>query len=93
MAVGSAFDLIARRNETNYQRISDNLERVTYEIELNNSKTEAQEVTVVEHLFGQWDILDSSDNYEKIDASTIEFRVMVPAKGTKLVSYTVERRF
>jgi len=47
----------------------------------------------VEHLFGQWDILDSSDNYEKIDASTIEFRVMVPAKGTKLVSYTVERRF
>jgi len=60
---------------------------------LNNSKTEAQEVTVVEHLFGQWEILESSDSYEKIDASTIEFRVMMPAKGTKLVSYTVERRF
>ena len=33
------------------------------------------------------------DRYEKIDASTIEFRVMVPAKGTKIISYTVERRF
>ncbi|WP_292380889.1 DUF4139 domain-containing protein [Methanosarcina sp. UBA289] len=93
VAVGSAFDLTARRNETNYQRISDNVERVTYQIELNNSKSEAQEVTVVEHLFGQWDILDSSDSYEKIDAFTIEFRLMVPAKGTKPISYTVERRF
>ncbi|WP_292374938.1 DUF4139 domain-containing protein [Methanosarcina sp. UBA411] len=93
VAVGSAFDLTARRNETNYQRISDNVERVTYQIELNDSKSEAQEVTVVEHLFGQWDILDSSDSYEKIDAFTIEFRLMVPAKGTKPISYTVERRF
>lgn len=93
VAVGSAFDLTAKRNETNYQRISDKVERVTSQIELNNSKSEDQAVTVVEHLFGEWEILESSDNYEKIDAFTIEFRVMVPAKGTKLVSYTVERRF
>lgn len=93
VTVGSAFDLTARRNETDFQRISDKVERVTYQIELNNSKSEAQAVTVVEHLFGQWEILESSDSYEKIDASTIEFRVMVPAKGTKPVSYTVERRF
>ena len=93
VAVGSAFDLTARRNETNYQRISDKVERVTSQIELNNSKSEDQAVTVVEHLFGEWEILESSDNYEKIDAFTIEFRVMVPAKGTKSISYTIERRF
>lgn len=93
MTVGSAFDLTAKRNETDYQRISDNVERVTYQIELNNSKSEDQAVTVVEHLYGEWDILESSDSYEKIDAFTVEFRVTVPAKGTKLVSYTVERRF
>ncbi|MGB9939115.1 DUF4139 domain-containing protein [Methanosarcina sp.] len=93
MTVGSAFDLTAKRNETDYQRISDNVERVTYQIELNNSKSEDQAVTVVEHLYGEWDILESSDSYKEIDAFTIEFRVMVPAKGSKLVSYTVERRF
>lgn len=93
VTVGSVFDLTARRNETDYQRVSDKVERVTYQIELNNSKSEAQAVTVVEHLFGQWEILKSSDSYEKIDASTIEFRVMVPAKSTKTVSYTVESRF
>jgi hypothetical protein len=93
VTVGSVFDLTAKRNETDYQRVSDKVERVTYQIELNNSKSEAQAVTVVEHLFGQWEILKSSDSYEKIDASTIEFRVMIPAKSTKTVSYTVERRF
>ncbi|AKB24307.1 hypothetical protein MSMTP_0838 [Methanosarcina sp. MTP4] len=69
------------------------MERVSYEIELANSKSEAQAVTVVEHLFGQWEILESSDEYDKTDAFTVEFRVTVPAKGTKTVSYRVERRF
>jgi hypothetical protein len=93
VAVGSAFDLTVKRNQTDYQRISDKVERTSYQIELNNSKSEDQAVTVVEHLFGEWEILESSDSYEKTDASTFEFRVMVPAKGTKVVSYTVERRF
>lgn len=93
VAVGSAFDLTAKRNQTDYQRISDNVERTSYQIELNNSKSETQAVTIVEHLYGEWEILQSSDSYEKTDAFTIEFRVMVPAKGTKAVSYTVQRRF
>jgi len=93
ITIGSAFDLTATRNQTDYQRISDNVERVSYEIEINNSKSEVQNVTVVEHLFGEWKILESSDSYDKTDAFTIEFRVTVPAKGTKTISYTVERRF
>lgn len=93
VAVGSSFDLTVKRNETDYQRISNNVERTSYEIELNNSKPDSQTVTIVEHLSGEWEILESSDSYEKTDAFTIEFRVMVPAKGTKITSYTVERRF
>ena len=92
-AVGTSFDVTATRTETDYERVSDNVERVSYEIELTNSKAQAQAVTVVEQLFGQWEILESSDEYEKIDAFTIEFRVTVPAKGAKTVSYRVERRF
>jgi len=92
-AVGTSFDVTASRTETDYERVSDNVERVSYEIELTNSKAQSQDVTIVEHLFGQWEILESSDEYEKIDAFTIEFRVTVPADGTKTVSYRVERRF
>lgn len=93
VAVGSSFDLTVKRNDTDYKRISDDVERASYEIELNNSKPDSQNVTIVEHLYGEWEILESSDSYEKTDAFTIEFRVMVPAKGSKAVSYTVERRF
>lgn len=65
VAVGSAFDLTVTRNQTEYQHISDNVERVSYEIEINNSRSEPQPVTVVEHLYGDWEILESSDEYEK----------------------------
>ncbi|MCC4771103.1 DUF4139 domain-containing protein [Methanosarcina sp. DH2] len=93
VAVGSAFDLTVTRNQTDYQRISDNVERISYEIEINNSKSEPQDVTVVEHLYGEWEILENSDEYEKTDAFTIEFRVTVPANGTKTITYTAENRF
>lgn len=93
VAVGSVFDLTVKRNQTDYQRISDNVERVSYEIQINNSRAEPQDVTVVEHLYGDWEILENSDEYEETDAFTIEFRVTVPANGTKVISYTVENRF
>lgn len=93
LTVGSAFDLTVTRNQTDYQRISDNVERVSYEIEINNSKSEPQNVTVVEHLYGEWEIMENSDEYRKTDAFTIEFRVTVPANGTKTITYTAENRF
>jgi hypothetical protein len=46
---------------------------------------------VVEHLFrwSEWKILESSHDYEKTDAQTIEFRVPVEAGGETVVNYTV----
>ncbi|WP_157860115.1 hypothetical protein [Methanosarcina acetivorans] len=45
--VGSAFDLEVTRTRTDFQRVSDNVERVSLKIEINNSKSEAQDLTVV----------------------------------------------
>ena len=92
LTVGYSFDVTGKRTQTNYERVTDDLERTSYNIELNNSKSEAQDVVVVEHLYGDWQILDISDKYEKIDAFTIEFRVSVPANVKKTVSYTVENK-
>jgi hypothetical protein len=92
LIMGSSFDVTGKRTQTNYERVTDDLERTSYNIELNNSKSEAQDVTVVEHLYGDWQILDISDKYEKTDAFTIEFRISVPANVKKTVSYTVENK-
>ena len=74
------------------EQISNNVDRASYKIELNNSKSEVQNVKVVEHFYGDWNIVSSSDPYEKTDAFTAEFRVSVPANGTKTVTYAVENR-
>lgn len=92
LTVGYSFDVTGKRTQTNYERITDNLERTGYNIELNSSKSESQDITVVEHLYGDWQIFDTSDKYEKIDAFTVEFRVSVPANVKKTVSYTVENK-
>ncbi|WP_440956368.1 DUF4139 domain-containing protein [Methanosarcina sp. Mfa9] len=91
--VGNAFDVTGTRTQTNYKRVSDDVWRESYEIQIKNHKSVAQAVTVVEHFYGDWEITSSSDDYEKTDAFTAEWKITVPADGEKTVSYTVERRF
>ena len=69
VTVGNTFDIIGKRTQTSYEQVSNNIERTSYRIELNNSKSEAQDVKVVEHLYGDWEIIQNSDTYEKVDVS------------------------
>jgi len=92
LTVGYSFDVTGKRTQTNYEKVSNDLERINYNIELNNSKSEVQDVTVVEHFYEDWQIIGSSDKYEKTDAFTIEFRTSVLANVKKTISYTVENR-
>jgi len=90
--VGSAFDVLGERTQTDFnvdrpaRRITE-----TYEIELRNAKDEDVDVTIVETLYrwSNWEILRSSDDFEKVDSKTIHFDVEVPDEGKKVVTYTV----
>ena len=93
VVVGNAFDVTGKRIQTDYKRVSDDVWRESYEIQIKNHKSASQAVTIVEHFYGDWEITSSSDDYEKTDAFTAEWKITVPADGEKTVSYTVERRF
>lgn len=93
VAVGSSFDVTGTRTQTNYNKVSTDVWRESYEIELKNHKAEAQKVKIVEHIYGDWEITENSDTYQKKDASTAEWEVTVPANGLKKVTYTVERSY
>lgn len=93
VVVGNAFDITGTRTQTNYDKVSTNTWKESYEIELKNHKSEAQKVKIVEHIYGEWKIIDSSDKYEKKDASTAEWEVTVPADGSKKVTYTIQRSY
>ncbi|MCJ7513411.1 MAG: hypothetical protein MUO23_10635, partial [Anaerolineales bacterium] len=89
--VGDAFDIVGERIQTDFTRPSENSLEEGFRITLRNHKDEAVEVRVVEHLFrwSDWKVLTTSDNYTKLDSSTIEFRVPVPANGEHTLTYLV----
>jgi hypothetical protein len=90
--IGDAFDIVGERVQTNFRaEYDEDWMEESYEITLRNHKDEDVEVRVVEHMFrwSEWQILESSHEYDKMDAQTIEFRVPVEADGETVVTYTV----
>ncbi len=90
---GQAFDVVGERTQTDFrvdQRANVMVE--SFEIKLRNHKDEPVDVIVKENLYrwSNWQIIDRSDPYEKIDARTIHFKVNVPRDGEKVVRYTVK---
>jgi len=88
LALGQAFDLRGTRSvEASDQQ--DRQKTETVRIDLRNAKSEAVEIDVVEHqTWPTWRVKDNSLPFEKRDASTIVFRVKVPAGGQATVRYT-----
>lgn len=92
LVVGSAFDLAAEREMIETKRVADRVRDEAYRIKLRNHKAESIQITVVEHLWGDWEILESSHPYQKINAYTIEFKVAVEPDKELVITYRVRRR-
>jgi hypothetical protein len=91
--LGNAFDLVGERTRTDfYKHPSRDLIRETFEIEIRNRSEDEVTVQVVENLFrwSNWEIQKPSHEFEKKDAQSIEFPVVVGPDETETVTYTVE---
>jgi hypothetical protein len=93
LTLGNAFDVVGERIVTAHDRIDDRTNRQSIKVELRNHKTEAVDVSVIEHMPGDWTVTEKSHDYKAVDAHTIEFPVRVPAGGTVVVTYTVRFRY
>jgi hypothetical protein len=89
---GRAFDVIGKRRVLNYDRQRKSEEAVI-EIQVNNTRTESVNVQLVEHINGDWIIKHESINYQKKDASTIQFPFSLGAGETKYVTYTYRKEW
>ena len=87
--VGFAFDISAEETLIDQSRPSRLIEERTYEIEIRNHKSEDIIVDVEKKLYGIWEILESSLEYEKKDANTIIFHLPVSSDGKAKVNYRV----
>jgi hypothetical protein len=90
--IGQAFDVVGDRVPWEF-KIDERAQWMTdtYKITLKNHKDAPVHVIVKENLFRwtNWEIVEKSDDYKKVDARTVHFEVDVPANGEKTVTYTV----
>lgn len=90
--LGSAFDVVGERVQTDFR--VDNARRTmdeTIEISLRNHKDEAVRVVVKENLYRwtNWEIVETSHEFEKADSRTIHVPLDVPAHGEVELRYHV----
>jgi len=90
---GNAFDLVGERKRTKFKAdYDDEWLDETFEIKIRNHKEkDTVEFRVVEHLYrwSSWKIVEKSQDFEKTDSQTIEFRVEVPPGEERTVTYKV----
>jgi len=90
--MGSAFDVVGERKQIDFKidTARDWMDE-TIEIKLRNHKDEPVTVIVKENLYRwvNWKITDTTHDYRKVDARTVEFPVKVDKDGEATVKYTV----
>jgi hypothetical protein len=91
--LGDAFDLVGERKQMTTRAISDREREESYEISLRNHKTLPVTIVIVEHFWGDWKIIQSSNKYTKKDAFTMEIPVEVPKDAEVKVTYTVRTKW
>ena len=91
LRLGTAFDLVGERKQMDFQSEGNTITE-KFEITLRNHKAEPVRVIVKENLYRwlNWQIVESSDQWEKQDSRTMHIPVDVPANGEKKVTYTVK---
>ena len=91
--IGDAFDLVGEHRRSDFKRLGKKQVEERFEIVLRNRGEETVEITILEHVWADWEILNRTHPYVKKDARTLEFPVQVAAGGEVKVSYTVRTRW
>jgi hypothetical protein len=89
---GTAFDLTARRLQTEYTTQREKLRTVataTYTVTIANAKDSTVTVDVLEQRAGEWSVVSSSVSAEKLSSTVTRFRVRVPARDERSITYRV----
>ncbi len=96
LKAGNAFDLSARRRQTEFITARDSSAagvrtraEAAYEVSLANATDSAATVIVQESRAGEWSVLTSSVPAEKVSSTLTRFRVKVPARGQAALTYRI----
>jgi hypothetical protein len=89
LKIGNAFDIVCERNQTDFEKISDQVYEMEFAITLRNHKTTPVVVQVNEPVGGTWRMLRSTHEWQKTAAWASQFTVPVQADGSAVLKYRV----
>jgi hypothetical protein len=96
LGAGEAFDLKAKRVQTNYTTKRDStggswrtVATADYRVTVTNAADKSASVDIIEVRGGEWSVVSSSVKPEKLSSTRTRFRVQVPAAGKATLTYRV----
>jgi len=91
--LGQAFDVVGERKQTNFRIDTDKkwMEE-EFEVTIKNRKKQPVQVVVRENLYrgAGWEILSSSQKFEKQGTKAIEFKPTIGADKTETIKYKIK---
>ena len=90
--LGNAFDMTGERSQKDFRTFAGGrVAEETIVVRVRNHGTSAADVQVAEHpwRWSQWDIVEASPAFTKIDQSTLHFPLHIAAGGEGTVTYTI----
>jgi hypothetical protein len=91
--MGEAFDVVGERTQRDWRKIGGGVYETEWDVQVRNHKKEEVEVTIIEPVPGDWEVVKTSHPYEKIEAHTLQYVVRVPKDGKTTVNYRVRMRW
>ncbi len=98
LKLGDAFDVTARRKQTDFKSLGaigkyHYVYESAFQVELKNAKKEPVTVSVLEPIYGDWEIIEESHPHTKESAGAAKFKVQVPAEGSAKLTYRVKTKW
>lgn len=88
--LGDAFDIVARKRQTDFHLRSNCSAESSFEFDVTNGKDVAQDLTVIEPIPGDWTITRESQPHTKSSARTATWVLRLPADGKSALTYTAD---
>lgn len=89
LKVGRAFDVVVKETATDNQRISQSVNDITTKFEIKNRKSEDIIIEIKKQVYGNWQVINASEEYTKDSATQIGLKVKVKAGEEKPVTIKV----
>ncbi|MBR9972723.1 DUF4139 domain-containing protein [Magnetospirillum sulfuroxidans] len=89
LTMGKAFDVTAKRVQTDVQKVAAEITETAWEVRLNNAGDAPVKVRVGAAFAGEWLVLEESLAHDKTDAMNAVWTVPVAAKGETVLRYRV----